>query len=70
MPRYLKNIRSQLVGWTSESNGIDVAHNRQGQLVGWYNRKTNQTHDKRGRLVTTAGDASSKLIFEDGDGDE
>ena len=70
MPRYLKNIRGQLVGWTRESNRINLAHNRQGKLVGWYNRKTNQTHDKRGRLVTTAGDATSNLIFEDDDRDQ
>jgi hypothetical protein len=64
MPRYLKNIRGQLVGWTRETNGIEHAHNRQGQLLGWYNRRTNQTHDSRGRMITTSGDATSDLIFE------
>lgn len=63
MPRYLKNVRGQLVGWTSESNGIEYAHNHQGKLLGWYNRRTDHTHDSMGRLITTSGDATSSLIF-------
>ena len=65
MPNYLKNVRGQTVGWTRQVNGIDYAYNRNGQSVGWFNRKTHQTHDSRGRLVTTAGDATSDLIVEE-----
>jgi len=67
MRRYFKNARGQVVGWTDEINGIEQAHDRQGRLVGWYNRKTDHTHDSSGRLVTTSGDATSRLIFDEED---
>jgi hypothetical protein len=65
MPRYIKNARGQLVGWTRDTNGIEYAYNHLGRLLGWYNRRTDHTHDSRGRLRTISGDATSALIFED-----
>jgi len=67
MTRQIKDVRGQLVGWTNQTDGIEKAYNRRGQLVGWYNLKTDHTHDVRGRLVTTSGDATSKLIFGEND---
>lgn len=56
MPRHLQNVRSQLVGWRRESNGIELDHNHQDKLLGWYHRKTNHTHDSMGRLRVMMGD--------------
>ncbi|MGH7907419.1 MAG: hypothetical protein ACREP6_12420 [Candidatus Binataceae bacterium] len=67
MPHNLKNIRGQLVGSTKEINGKEYAYDRQGKLLGWYDRATDHTHDSAGRLITTSGDATSNLIFGEGD---
>ena len=64
MPKYIKNRAGQLIGWTREQGGSTNAYDRKGRLLGWYNNRTDHTHDARGRLLTTAGDATSSLIFD------
>ncbi len=70
MQRNVKNRLGQLLGWTREDQGTEYAYNRSGKLLGWYNKKTNQTHDSRGRLLTTSGNVTSGLVFDDDGGDE
>jgi hypothetical protein len=71
MQRNVKNRSGQLLGWTREDNSAQYAYDRKGKLLGWYNKKTDHTHDSRGRLLTTSGNAATGLIFgDDGGGDE
>ncbi len=71
MQRNVKNRSGQLLGWTREDNSAQYAYDRKGKLLGWYNKKTDHTHDSRGRLLTTSGNVTTGLIFgDDGGGDE
>ncbi len=63
MPPYLKNTRVQVVGWTNDVNGTEYAHDFRRRLLGWYDRKPDHTHNSSGRLITTSGDATSRLIL-------
>jgi YD repeat-containing protein len=65
MQHYVKNRLGQLVGWTSEDKNTQYAYDRGGKLLGWYNKKTDHTHDARGRLLTTSGNVTAGLIFGD-----
>jgi hypothetical protein len=71
MSKDIKNRAGQLLGWTREQGGNQYAYDRKGRLLGWYNKRTDHTHDASGRLLTTAGDATSGLIFDnDTDADD
>ncbi len=65
MQRYIKNRQGQLLGWTSEDNSTEYVRDRRGKLLGWYNKRTDQTHDSKGRLLTTTGNVTTGLIFSD-----
>jgi len=71
MPINIKNRSGQLVGWTREESDKQYAYDRKGRLLGWYKKRTDHTHDARGRLLTTSGNVTSGLIFDhdEGDGD-
>lgn len=70
MQRNVKNRFGQLLGWTRENQGTEYAYDRRGRLLGWYNNRTDQTHDSKGRLLTTSGNVAASLIFGHDDGDE
>ena len=64
MATNIKNRAGQLVGWTREESDKQYAYDRKGRLLGWYNKRTDHTHDARGRLLTTSGNVNSGLIFD------
>jgi YD repeat-containing protein len=64
MQRNVKNRLGQLLGWTREDNRTQYAYDRQGRLLGWYNKQTDHTHDRGGRLLTTSGNITGGLIFD------
>ncbi len=70
MERNVKNRFGQLLGWTRENQGTEYAYDRRGRLLGWYNNRTDQTHDSKGRLLTTSGNVAASLIFRRDGGDE
>jgi len=47
-----------------EDDHSSRAHDAGGTFVGRYNRFSDQTYDKSGRVVTLSGDALTALIFE------
>ena len=65
MSTNIKNRSGQLVGWTREESDKQYAYDRKGRLLGWYNKRTDHTHDARGRLLTASGNVTSGLIFGD-----
>ena len=69
MQRNVKNRSGQLLGWLRDDKSSEFAYDRRGRLLGWYNKKTDQTHDSKGRLLTTSGDVTSGLIFGSGEDD-
>jgi YD repeat-containing protein len=69
MAKNIKNRAGQLIGWTRDDRDKQFAYDRKGRLLGWYNKRTDHTHDALGRLLTTAGDTTSGLIF-DNDNDD
>jgi YD repeat-containing protein len=70
MQRHIKNRSGQLLGWTNENQDTEYAYDRRGKLLGWYNKRTDHTHDSRGRLLTTAGNVTAGLILGDGGTDD
>jgi hypothetical protein len=70
MQHNVKNRSGQLLGWTREDKGTEYAYDRRGTLLGWYNKKTDHTHDASGRLLTTSGNATSGLIFGHDEGND
>jgi hypothetical protein len=59
-----KNRAGQLLGWTRQESDRQLAYDRKGRLLGWYNKRTDHTHDSRGRLLTISGDITRGLIFD------
>jgi hypothetical protein len=57
------------VGWLRDDKSSQFAYDRRGRLLGWYNKKTDHTHDSKGRLLTTSGDVTGGLIFDSGEDD-
>ncbi len=66
----IKNRAGQLVGWTRDDSGKQYAYDRKGRLLGWYNKRTDHTHDARGRLLTTSGNVTSGLVVDNDEGGE
>lgn len=55
---YLKGKNGSLIGMVSDDNKIFT---KGGSLLGWYNPKTNTTHDKSGKLIGY-GDLRTTLL--------
>ncbi|GMU86223.1 MAG: hypothetical protein AMXMBFR48_14650 [Ignavibacteriales bacterium] len=55
---YLKGKNGSVIGMVSDDHKI---YAKNGSLLGWYNPKTNTTHDKSGKVIGY-GDLRTTLL--------
>ena len=60
---FLHDRTGRIVGRIEDDGRRKTAYDSIGQIAGRYDKALNKTYDGKGRLITTAGDALSNLIF-------
>jgi hypothetical protein len=61
--RFIRGANGLAVGRIDEDDHGSRAYDAGGKYVGRYNRFSDQTTDKSGRVVTLSGDVLAALIF-------
>lgn len=61
--RFIRNASGSVAGRIDEDDHGSRGYDAKGTFVGQYNRFSDQTFDKSGRVFTLSGDALTALIF-------
>jgi len=61
MDNEIKNFKGQVIGYTQTQEGIVYAYDKQDNVVGSFNPKTNTTYSKNGTTIGVGNQLSALL---------
>lgn len=61
MKNLIKGASGQILGWTVDIGPRINLFGRDGNLLGWYDRNTDKTHDRSGNVVAFGNQVSMLL---------